>query len=90
MSWYTRFASSFFIDGVQVAAHSGNHLVLMLNGKRYEYDVAGGPIAAKIDELKKNKTPGGKRKASEQVAVMIRNLEQYRVNREMQLEKTSL
>jgi hypothetical protein len=85
MSWYTTAASPFFIDKVLVAAYSGSHLVLILNGKRYEYAVAGNPWATKIDDLKKKaKTPGAKAKASQELSVIIRNLEQYRVKPEGQ------
>ena len=79
MSWYTTSAAPFFIDQVQWVAKSGEHLILLVKGKRYEYSVAGGPYAAKIDEWKRRKTPGGKADASKQASQMLRNLEQFRV-----------
>ena len=82
MSWYTASAAPFFIDQVQWIAKSGEHLVLLVKGQRYEYSVAGGPYAAKIDEWRKRKTPGGKADASKQVSQMLRNLEQFRVKQD--------
>lgn len=73
----TQTTSNGLIDKVTVTMSSGDRLVLLINGMRYEY--AGIPGSYWNGEISRWKTWKNKRAAGEKLSVLIRNIDRYRV-----------
>lgn len=79
MNWYklSQTQTMPFIDKVLVSAHSVNHLVLIIDGKRHEYNgLPGSAYASQIERWKKSKN---KNKSGSDISYLLRNIEQYRI-----------
>lgn len=82
MNWFIKY--SFFIDNVQTISYGEDRLVLFINGKRYYYNTDGRGLGQQIDFWKREKNPIKKKKNSEKISNLIRNIKQYLV-----VEKTA-
>ena len=76
MNWFKTILAS-FIDNVDVASYSGEHLTLIISGKRYKY--FGVPGSYYAGEIKRWKTWENKNEAGKKVSGLIRAWDRYRI-----------
>jgi hypothetical protein len=74
INWY-KLAS--LIDNVTVVSATGNSIVILINGRRYEY--SGVPGTYYDNEIRRWKISKNKRKAGENISALIKNLDRYRI-----------
>lgn len=74
LNWYK---ISSLIDSVTVVQATGNSIVIIINGRRYEY--SGIPGTYYDNEIRRWKMSKNKRKSGENISALIKNLNPYRV-----------